>query len=93
MFGVVGHCDGFVDQQDRNTVFDPIRTSQSRVVQKFVAHQKQWAAVFGADEDAEKSFVEHRPRQPSGMVMVPGPAGACTELPPGRTGTGPATGP
>lgn len=92
MFFIVGHCDGLVDQQDWNTVFDTVRPPQSWVVEKFVGHQKQWTAVFRADEDAQQFFVEHGWRQPNGMVIVPGPAGAWTELP-GNTGTGPATGP
>ena len=62
MLGLIGHADGFVDKQDRNTVLDAICVPQPRVVQKFVVYQQQRSAVLGADEDAQKFFVEHEGR-------------------------------
>jgi hypothetical protein len=59
VLGLVGHRDGLVDQQDRHTILDAIRPSQSRVVQKLVSHQEKRAAVLRADEYREKLFVEH----------------------------------
>lgn len=59
MFGVVGHGDGFVDQQDRNAVLDAVCAPQSRVVQKLVAHQEKRAAVLRADQNGKKLVVEH----------------------------------
>lgn len=59
MFGLVGHRDGLVDQQNRHTVVDAIHTPQPRVVQALVVDQKERTTVLGTDEDAEELFVEH----------------------------------
>ena len=40
MLGVVGHGDGFVDEQYGNAVLDAIRAPQPGVVEELVADQK-----------------------------------------------------
>jgi hypothetical protein len=64
VFGVVGHGDGFIDQQDRNTVLDAICTAEARVVQEFVVHQEKRSAVLGADQDGQQFFVQHQVSEP-----------------------------
>jgi hypothetical protein len=69
MLGIVGHGDGFIDEQHGNAVLDAIRPSQPGVVeelagavlfaQALIGDQKQRSAVLWADQDAQQFFVEH----------------------------------
>jgi len=62
MFGLVGHRDRLVDEQDRDAVLDAVCAVKPRVVEELVVHQQQRPAVFRAHEDAQQSFVEHGDR-------------------------------
>ena len=69
MLGVVGHGDGFVDEQHRDAVLDAVGAAQPRVVeqlgctvlfaQALISDQQERPAVLRAYQDAQQFFVEH----------------------------------
>ena len=59
MLGIVGHGDGFVDEQHRNAVLDAIGATQPGVVEELVVNQEQRSAVLWADQDAQQFLVQH----------------------------------
>jgi hypothetical protein len=59
MLGLVGDGDRVVYEQHGDATFDAIGPPQSRVVERLVTYEQEWAAIFWTDQDASQLRGQH----------------------------------